>query len=112
MNDFTQFTDAVAAYIRVSLEKSYRNQLQQLEAQIRWGKTPLTSCFCDGCIEQGQDMAEGTKYNFLSCGGIAFANAADCLAAIREVVYQKKEATLAEVAAACRATSTSARRAR
>ena len=103
LTDFTQFADAVGAYIRVSLEKSYRNQLQQLEAQIRWGKTPLTSCFFDGCIEQGHDMAEGTKYNFLSCGGIAFANAVDCLAAIREVVYEKKEATLAEVAAACRA---------
>jgi formate C-acetyltransferase len=102
LTDFTQFSDAVAAYIRVALEKSYQNKLKQLEAQIRWGKTPLTSCFFDGCIEQGHDMAEGTKYNFLSCGGIAFANAVDCLAAIREVVYQKKEATLAEVAAACR----------
>ena len=32
-------------------------------------------------------MSEGTKYNFLSCGGIALANAIDCLAAIRQVVY-------------------------
>ena len=101
LTSFEQFGDAVGAYIRESLEKGYQNQMQQLEAQIRWGKTPLTSCFFDGCIEQARDMSEGTKYNFLSCGGIAFANAVDCLAAIREVVYEKKEATLEEVAAAC-----------
>jgi formate C-acetyltransferase len=77
--------------------------MQQIEAQIRWGKTPLTSCFFDGCIEQGRDMAEGTKYNILSCGGIAFANAVDCLGAIREVVYEKGQATLDEVAQACAA---------
>lgn len=99
--DFKEFSDAVGAYIRVAMEKNYRGQLQQLEAQIRWGKTPLTSCFFDGCIDGAHDMAEGTKYNFLSCGGIAFANAVDCLAAIRQVVYEKKEATLEEVAAAC-----------
>ena len=103
LTEFSQFADAVGAYIRVSLEKNYRGQLQQLEAQARWGQTPLTSCFFDGCIEQAHDMAEGTKYNFLSCGGIAFANAVDCLAAIREVVYEKKQATLDEVAAACQA---------
>ena len=102
LTDFEKFSEAVGAYIRVALEKSYRGQLQQLEAQIRWGKTPLTSCFFDGCIDKAHDMTEGTKYNFLSCGGIAFANAVDSLAAIRHVVYEKKEATLEEVAAACR----------
>lgn len=100
---FDQFADAVGAYVRKAMEKNYRWQMQQLEAQIRWGKTPLTSCFFDGCIEKGHDMSEGTKYNFLSCGGIAFANAVDCLAAIREIVYEKKEAPLEEVAAACQA---------
>ena len=35
-------------------------------------------------------MTQGTKYNILSCGGIAFANAVDCLAAVREVVYEKQ----------------------
>ena len=103
LQSFGQFADAVGAYIHRSLAKSYDGQMQQLQAQIRWGKTPLTSCFFAGCIEQAHDMAEGTKYNFLSCGGIAFANAVDCLAAIREVVYEEKQATLDDIAAACRA---------
>jgi formate C-acetyltransferase len=74
-----------------------------LQAQIRWGVTPLTSCFFDGCVEQARDMAEGTKYNILSCGGVFFANAVDAMAAIREVVYEKRAATLDDVARACAA---------
>lgn len=100
---FDQFADAVAAYLRKSLEKSYDWGMKTLEAQMRWGQTPLTSCFFDGCIEKGQDMTAGTKYNILSCGGTSFANAVDVLAAIREVVYEKKEATLEDIATACKA---------
>ncbi|MFZ5832667.1 MAG: pyruvate formate lyase family protein [Planctomycetota bacterium] len=103
IQSFDQFTEAVGSYVRRSLEQAYENNMQILEAQMRWGQTPLTSCFFDGCIDRGRDMAIGTKYNFLSCGGTAFANAVDCLAAIREVVFEKKEATLADVAAACKA---------
>jgi formate C-acetyltransferase len=70
---------------------------------MRWGQTPLTSCFFDGCIDQARDLTAGTKYNILSCGGTSFANAVDCLAAVREIVYDKQQATLEEVAAACAA---------
>ena len=103
LKSFDQFAAAVGAYVREALAKNYDWQMQQLEAQIRWGKTPLTSCFFDDCIAQARDMSEGTKYNFLSCGGIGFANAVDCLAAIREVVYKNEQAALDEVAAACQA---------
>lgn len=100
---FEAFAMAFGAHLREGIESSYRANLPVLEATMRWGRTPLTSCFFDGCIERGRDMALGTKYNILSCGGVFFANAVDCLAAVRHVVYQKKEATLAEVAQACEA---------
>ncbi len=103
LTTFNQFADAAGAYMRKALERGYQYSIKQVQAQIRWGVTPLTSCFFDGCVEQARDMARGTKYNILSCGGIAFANAVDCLAAIREVVYEKKQASLDEVATACRA---------
>jgi len=100
---FDQFAAAVAAYMRRAVERSYASDMKLVQAQIQWGQTPLTSCFFDGCLEQAHDMAAGTKYNILSCGGIAFANAVDGMAAIREVVYDKKQATLDEVAQACAA---------
>lgn len=101
LKSFEEFAAAVSAYMRKAMERSYPGQMKEIAAQIRWGKTPLTSCFFDGCIQKARDMAEGTTYNILSCGGIAFANAVDCLAAVREVVYQKRQATLEEVARAC-----------
>ncbi len=100
---FEQFGAAVGAYLRRGIEQSYEREMKMLQAQMRWGQTPLTSCFFEGCIDRARDMAQGTRYNVLSCGGIALANAADCLAAVREVVYEKRQATLTEVAQACAA---------
>lgn len=103
LRTFETFAEAVGAYLRRALERSYANEMKLLNAQITWGQTPLTSCFFHGCVENAHDMSRGTKYNVLSCGGIAFANAVDCMAAVRDVVYQKHEATLDDVAAACKA---------
>ncbi len=102
LKTFEEFADAFGQYLRAGIERSYRADRKILDAQIRWASTPLTSCFFEGCIDRARDMIEGTKYNILSCGGIFFANAVDALAAIREVVYEKRDATLEQVAAACR----------
>ncbi len=103
LKSFDNFAAAVGAYMREDMKRSYNYDMALLKAQMQWGQTPLTSCFFDGCVEKGQDMVQGTKYNILSCGGTAFANAVDSLAAVREVVYEKKMATLDEVAKACAA---------
>jgi formate C-acetyltransferase len=98
---FDQFATAMGAYLRRSLEQSYTFEMKILKAQMQWGSTPLTSCFFDGCVQRARDMICGTTYNILSCGGIAMANGVDCLAAVREVVYEKRQATLELVAKAC-----------
>jgi len=103
LTTFNHFAAAVGAYMYRQVEQSYARDMSVLKAQMEWGVTPLTSCFFHGCIERGRDMAQGTKYNILSCGGIGFANAVDSIAAVREIVYQKKLATLDEVATACAA---------
>ncbi len=101
LRTFDDLVAAVAQCMRRQVARSYRNGMVELAMQMQWGQTPLTSCFFDGCIDRARDMIEGTKYNILSCGGIAFANMVDCLVAIRQVVYENGEATLEEVAAAC-----------
>jgi formate C-acetyltransferase len=103
LDSFQRFAAAMGAYLRRALERSYAYEMKIFQAQTQWGQTPLTSCFFDGCVEKARDMTVGKKYNILSCGGIAFANAVDCLAAIREVVYDRHQATLEEVARACAA---------
>jgi formate C-acetyltransferase len=100
---FEDLLDVVEDYIALQIEESYAWGVGLLQAQMRWGQTPLTSCFFDGCIDEAHDLTQGTKYNLLSCGGTFFANMVDNLAAIREVVYEKEQATLTEVLEACRA---------
>jgi formate C-acetyltransferase len=103
LKSFGQFSEAVGEYMRAEIKQSYEREMQLLRAQMLWGQTPLTSCFFDGCVEKAQDLTQGTKYNILSCGGTAFANAIDSMAAVREIVYEKRLATLEEVAQACAA---------
>ncbi|MBM4458361.1 MAG: hypothetical protein FJ011_11440, partial [Chloroflexi bacterium] len=102
LRTFDDLTAAAGRVMRWQVATSYAANQPLLMAQMRWGQTPLTSCFFDGCIERGRDLAEGTKYNILSCGGNFFANMVDGLAAIREVVYERGAATLEQVAAACK----------
>ncbi|NCP32128.1 MAG: hypothetical protein AUJ96_06575 [Armatimonadetes bacterium CG2_30_66_41] len=100
---FEELIEAVGDRMRRQLEHSYAHGMAVLHAQMTWGQTPFTSCFFDGCLDRARDMVEGTKYNILSCGGIAFANMVDSLATIREVVFRKGAAGLTDVAAACAA---------
>jgi pyruvate-formate lyase len=103
LRTFDDLLDAVGQMMERQVRQSYAHGLIELQMQRRFAQTPLTSCFFDGCVERGADMIDGTRYNILSCGGAFFANMVDCLAAIREVVYERREATLAEVSAACAA---------
>jgi formate C-acetyltransferase len=103
LHTFEDFTAAFGAYLRRSIASSYEQDMKILRLQMKYGQTPLTSCFFEGCVENARDMILGTKYNLLSCGGVFFANAVDSLAAIREVVYEKRETSLDELARACAA---------
>ena len=98
LRTFDDLTAAVGRVLRWQVATSYAASMPLLMAQMRWGQTPLTSCFFDGCIERARDLAEGTKYNILSCGGAFFANMVDGLAAIREVVYERGDATPRQIA--------------
>ncbi len=100
---FDEFTEAIGLHMRRHIEASYAHGMAMLRSQIRWGQTPFTSCFFDGCVDRARDMVEGTKHNILSCGGTSFPNMVDSLVAIREVVYEKGDATLGEIVEACRA---------
>jgi pyruvate-formate lyase len=102
LRTFDDLTAAVGCVMRGQVQTSYAANMVILMAQMRWGQTPLTSCFFDGCIDRARDMADRTKYNILSCGGSFFANMVDSLAAIREVVYEREDASLEQVATACK----------
>ena len=45
----------------MAIKQSYESEMQVLQAQMRWGQTPLTSCFFDGCIEKAHDLDPGNE---------------------------------------------------
>ena len=53
--------------------------------------TPFLSSVIDGCLEKGIDVtAGGAKYNLSGIQMIQIANLADCMAAIKQMVYDEK----------------------
>ena len=60
--------------------------------------TPFLSAIVDGCIESGKDVwSGGAEFNTIGVRGIGLASVADSLAAMREVVYEKKEYSFQEI---------------
>lgn len=58
---------------------------------------PFVSVISTGCIERARDICRGAKYNNFGIHGTGIAVAVDSLASVRELVYEKKLVSLAEL---------------
>lgn len=61
---------------------------------------PYYSVFMRGCLEQGTDLSEGLKYNNFGIHGACAANAADALAAVKQLIFEDGSISSAELLAA------------
>ncbi|MDY6795342.1 MAG: pyruvate formate lyase family protein [Actinomycetota bacterium] len=51
--------------------------------------TPYLSTLIGGCVEKGKDITQGgARYGYITVEGVAFATAADSLAAVKKLVYE------------------------
>ena len=60
---------------------------------------PFVSVLSPGCIDRARDLCKGAKYNNFGIHGTGIAVAVDSLAAIRELVFEKRLVTLKELVA-------------
>ncbi len=59
---------------------------------------PYLSCMVDDCMARGKTVQEGgAVYNFTGPQGFGIANVADAMVAIRTLVFEEKQFTLAEL---------------
>jgi pyruvate-formate lyase len=66
--------------------------------------TPYLSCLVKGCAEKALDVTRGgAEINFVTLEAVTYATAVDSLLAIKYLVYDKRECTMAELIAALRA---------
>ena len=58
---------------------------------------PFVSVISTGCIDRARDICQGAKYNNFGIHGTGIAVAVDSLASVRELVFEKRLVTLAEL---------------
>lgn len=91
--------EALMASVRAAL-MSEADRIAASLAQVKILPGPFVSILCDGRVEAGRDVCEGSRYNNFGIHGTGLSTAADSLAAIRQLVFDENVIALADLAAA------------
>lgn len=101
---FTSFEEVLDAYRKqmeycVALLANADNSVDLAHAAR--APLPFVSSMVDDCIGRGKSIQEGgAHYNFTGPQGVGVANVGDSLMAIKELVFDKKKYSLAQIKAA------------
>jgi pyruvate-formate lyase len=93
--------EAFSGRVRENLAHTIRRAAEQLhqvwQERARTGGFPLASCFIADCLERGQDFDRGgARYHWVENSFVGLANLVDSLTAIKHLVYERRELSLAE----------------
>lgn len=101
LEELRTFADLEAAFAQnlshfISLMVKGVNLIDSLHAQVY--QSPFLSSVVEDCLEVGKDVtAGGARYNFSGPQGVQVANMADCLAALKWMVYDRGEVTASDL---------------
>ena len=84
-NDFDSFMNSV----KNEIEAELNSQVSSIK-NIYMEPAPFQSLLMNGCIERGQDISLGAKYNNYGIHGTGISTAVDSLAAIKKFVFEEK----------------------
>jgi trans-4-hydroxy-L-proline dehydratase len=93
-----QFRAAFEAQLMAMLERfmEFYNYTDALRGGFE--PTPYLSALVDGCAESGKDVTNaGPEHNYVTVEGVAFATAADSLAAIKKLVFEDGTVSMSEL---------------
>jgi formate C-acetyltransferase len=93
--------EALVAEVKKNLAETIHGAAERLDAvwkqRARTGCFPLASCVVKDCLERGLDYDRGgARYNWVENSFVGLANLVDGLLAIKHLVYDEKEISLAE----------------
>ncbi len=91
-SDFAALLDRVAANIRAQVADR-----ADAYATLMLPPAPYYSVLMTGCLERGRDLSYGLKYNNFGIHGAGSANAADALAAVKQLVFDDQRITAPEL---------------
>lgn len=98
--------DALVHEMKIALKPRLMQALRDSAGLLRHSSektpTPFTSALMDGCIERGRDFHVGMVYDRLNLYVQGFTNVINGLAAVDQVVFRDRTATVTELAEALR----------
>ncbi len=94
--------DALMDTVRDSLSRTIEENFKLYDEKRRYRAAhcinPLLSCFVSGCLERGVDIEQGgADYNWIMPSFVGMGNLADSLYAIKTVVFDRREVTMAQL---------------
>jgi formate C-acetyltransferase len=101
IKDFNDLYDWYREELQFSIETCTRACSMIDSAYPVYFPSPLLSSTFEDCVETGEDVSgEGPRYCFGSANACGMANTVDSLAALREIVFAKRLASMDDVARA------------
>jgi formate C-acetyltransferase len=92
------FWNAYAEQTRYIVRKCVELYEMSERVRARFSPTPYLSCLVGGCAEKGLDVTQGgAELSFTTIEGVTFATTVDSLLAVKYLVFDKKECTMAEL---------------
>jgi len=99
-----EFWDAYAAQTRYIVKACVDLYERSESVRARFCPTPYLSCLVRGCAEKGLDITRGgAELNFTTLEAVTFATTVDSLLAVKYLVYDRQECTMAELVDALKA---------
>ena len=103
---FLTMEDVVAAFgtqLDAMVDRLVGDLKMVEQGNRRFQPTPLSSMLVEGCLESGRDLTEGgARYNGSGIQAVGVADAADSLAALDVVLFQRKRTSMAALVEALR----------
>jgi pyruvate-formate lyase len=98
-----EFWAAYAAQTRHIVKKIVDLYERSESLRERFFPTPYVSCLVKGCAEKGLDVtAGGPEINFVTLEAVTYATTVDSLLAVKHLVFDRKECSMADLVAALR----------
>lgn len=102
--DFEEFYAAFKTQLRYSMDKMAAIYNRSSDNIATYAPTPYLSCLVRGCAEKAADVtANGPELRFVTVEGVTYATTVDSLLAIKYLVFDKKECSMAELIEALKA---------
>jgi len=91
-----EFWQAYIKQTQYAIDLIVRNHENTEYIRAKYFRTPYLSCLVKGCAEKGMDITEGgAEINFTTLEAVTYATTVDSLLAIKYLVFDKKECSMA-----------------